>query len=124
MSDADTKPLTIVERMKEAAYEQSRERQAEWSRVAEIVLGKAISRREYLGEVVKLGEDFVVEVEHHGSEPSWTTVVGGKKSTWHQRTQEEAVLYLIARRYDANDNSHLHAAFYAGRVLGVPDSDA
>jgi hypothetical protein len=125
MSDTDTtKQLTIVERMKQAAYEQSREQYAERNRVAAMVLTEAAQRRgDGIGEIVKLGGDFVVQVVRRGEDPSWTTVVGGEKSTWHFRTQEEAVLHLIARRYDDKDSSQ-SAAFYAGRILGVPSGDA
>jgi hypothetical protein len=114
---------SIQERLRDAAVEQAQERAAERRRVEEIVFGsRSFDSSERIGDIVKLGDDYVVEVERTGHDTTWTTVVAGKRSSWHHHTQEAAVLHLIARRYDDNPNSNAQAAFYAGRVLGIPQS--
>lgn len=108
---------SIQERMRDAAVEQQQERFAEHRKVTEIVLGSNRARRR-VGEIVKLGDDYVVEVEDRDI-ITWTTVVGGNGTPMHHHTQEMAVLDLIARRHDPNPSSTAAAAFYAGRVLGI-----
>lgn len=124
MTDATAQKKSIEERMRDAAVEQQRERAAERRNVEKIVLGeRSFDSRERLGEIVNLGGDYVVEVGKTGHDTTWTTVVAGKRTSWHHHTQEAAILHLIARRYDDNDNSNHQAAFYAGRVLGITATD-
>src|SRR5688572_19200658 len=115
---AETAPPSIIDRMKDAAAEQTREQQDERRRVAEIVLGKNVGGYR-VTDMVKVGDDYAVEVTDRKDDATWTTVVGGERGLTMFLTQEEAVLHLIARRYDDNPNSNVQAAFYAGRVLGV-----
>lgn len=107
----------------DAAAERVRKEHEEHSLVAELVLGKDSSRRgRYVEQFVKLGEDYLVLVKGGFSDPNglmWTFVVNGEANHWYHRTQEEAILHLIAARHDKNPNSNGQAAFYAGRVLGV-----
>jgi hypothetical protein len=112
----DTKP-SLLDRLKEAAVEQVREQQAEHRRIADLVLGR--DSRNRVTDLTKLGDDYVVEVTARSGAYTWTTVVNGKKTSVYHERQEDAVLHLIARRYDDNINSNVQAAFYAGRVLGV-----
>lgn len=58
--------------------------------------------------------------ENKGGAVQWTFVVAGKTSHWRHDRQEEAILHLIAARYDSNDSTSWNAAFFAGRVLGLP----
>lgn len=114
---------TFAERQVEAAVEQARERVAERDRVEKIVFGsRSAALRERMGEIVRLGDDYVVEVIKPGR-TTWTFVVNGQSSSWHHDTQERAILHLIAQRRDGNPNSNAHAAFYAGRVLGIPEGE-
>lgn len=109
---------------RDAAAEQVQERADESCKVAEIVLGTGSHLgRERVGDVVKLGDDYLVQVMRNRSNTTWTTVVGGERSSWHYHTQEAAILHLIARRHDDNPNSNASAAFYAGRVLGLPKDE-
>lgn len=116
---------SIIQRMKDAAYERIQEQQNEHSYLADLVLGDITKRGvRYIGEIVKLGGDYLVEVFGRNREDAtWTTVVSGKPTSQHHYRQEEAVLHLIARRYDDDPNRSPQAAFYAGRVLGLPQSD-
>jgi ABC-type uncharacterized transport system permease subunit len=117
-----TRP-TFLDRQKDAALADLREQQAERARVADIVLGKNGSRS-HVTEVIKLGNDYVVEVTaRDGKSSTWTTVVNGERGYFHHLRQEGAILHLIASRYDSNANSNTQAAFYAGRVLGIPATD-
>jgi hypothetical protein len=118
-----TAPKLIQERMRDAAVEQAQERAAEHRRVADIVLGSRRNPRCRVVDVVRLGGDFVVEVQPGHDQPAvWTTVVGDARGNEYFTTQELAVLHLVARRYDDNPNTSTRAAFYAGRVLGIPQT--
>lgn len=127
---ADSAPTTrpsFLDRMKDAAYQRDQEQLAAHRRVRTLVLGEKNPFGSRIGDIVKLGDDYVVEVIKRDKETgedksTWTTVVGGKARSFHFHTQEQAVLHLIARRYNDDDNSNHHAAFYAGRVLGIPDN--
>lgn len=116
MTATDTR-TSILDRMREAALTAIQEQQAEMRRVEQIVLGD--NSRDRVTDLVKLGEDYVVEVTARNGTVTFTTVVGGEKTPFHHERQEDAVLHLIARRYDDNPNTNLSAAYYAGRVLGV-----
>lgn len=109
---------SFLDRQRDAALAEMAEQQAERSRIAALVLGASRGRR-HVADLVKLGDDYLVEVTN-GDDTKWTTVVNGKDSIWYHPRQEDAILYLIARRYDDSDNASQAAAFYAGRVLGVP----
>jgi hypothetical protein len=121
MTDTTT-PKSIQERMRDAAVEQAQERADEHRRVTDIVLGRRPNPRYRVVDVVRLGDDFVVEVQPGHDQPVWTTVVGDAHGNEYFTTQELAVLHLVARRYDDNPNTSARAAFYAGRVLGIPQT--
>lgn len=115
----DTVRPSFLDRRRDAALAELRERQAEHARVADIVLGpNRTGTRRRVTDVIGLLGGHLVEVAD-GDRVTWTTVVDGKASSWHHLTQEAAVLHLIARRHDPNDNTNHAAAFYAGRVLGL-----
>lgn len=111
MSDA------ILNRMKDAAYEQWRTESAQ-RRDLETTL--KLMRGDRLGDVVRLGDDFVVEVHSRGDDATWTTVVRGERNPRHWDSQEEAVLHLIARRHGDRDGESVP---YAARVLGIPANE-
>lgn len=115
MPDTDRRPFLDVQR--DAALAQIREQADELLRVQKVALGD--NSRDRVTEVVKLGEDYVVEVTEPKGRVLWTTVVDGQGCSQYHERQEDAVLHLIARRYDPNPNTNLDAAYYAGRVLGV-----
>jgi len=117
--DTPTASNPYVARMRDAALERLREETAERREVEKIVLGKNPGR-DWTGDMVKLGADWLVEVCRRDERPTWTTVVAGKRGLNHHYTQEMAVLELIARRYDDNPNTSPAAAGYAARVLGIP----
>lgn len=123
LADALDKLNHITAIQYDAAANRIREESKEHSLVAELILGKDSSRRgRYVEQFVKLGEDYLVLVKGGFSDPNglmWTFVVNGEANHWYHRTQEEAILHLIAARHDKNPNSNGQAAFYAGRVLGV-----
>lgn len=112
----DTKP-SMLDRLRDAAVEQVREQQAEHRRISDLVLGS--DSRDRVTDLVKLGDDYMVEVTARNGAITWTTVVNGEKTSFHHERQEDAVLHLIARRYDENPNTNIQAAFYASRVLGA-----
>jgi hypothetical protein len=122
MSNIDqTARPSIMDRLRDAALERDQQRQDEHRRVSNIVLGEKRNTRRSVTEVINLGGDYLVQVaDHDDNTESWTFVVGGKTSNWFHGRQEDAVLHLIASRYDDNPNSNVSAAFYAGRVLGLP----
>lgn len=107
----------FLTRMKEAAYERQLEETQQRRQVEGIVLGKNPGR-DRLGDVTKLGDDYVVEVIDRDGRSSWATVVGGTDSFWRWESQEIAVLALIARRYGDRDAA---AVPYAARVLNIPE---
>lgn len=111
---------SFIERQKDAALEQVRNQQAEARKIEELILGRNHHGR-YVSVVVKIGDDWVAEVVK-GDEKTWTFVVNGKASMFHHGTQEEAILHLIASRYEPNLNENYRAAYYAGRVLGLPNT--
>lgn len=126
---ADARP-SFLDQQRDAALQQIREQQAEFTRIANIVIPE---RRDALrhsarrvSDLVKLGDnDFLVEVtdRHKGAvQVAWTTVIGGKSCIYYFHTQDEALLHLVARRHDPDSDGA--AAFYAGRVLGLPAADA
>ncbi|RKR92712.1 hypothetical protein BDK92_7190 [Micromonospora pisi] len=117
MTDTD-RPMTFIERQKEAALDELRERGEERRRIAEIVLGKNRGR-DQVTEVINLSGDYLVEVATRDSGVYWASLVGGKRTGQFHVRQEDAILHLIAARYDPNPNTNTSAAFYAGRVLGV-----
>ena len=111
----------------DAAAEQVRKESEEHSRVAEMVLGP-VDRRpgRYLAEIVKLGEDYVVQVAGgrfagEPEPPRWTFTVNGKVANFFHQDQEMAILHLIASRYDPNPNSNHMGAHYAAKLLGLLD---
>lgn len=105
----DRRKATALERL----YEQANDRQ----RVTAIVLRKNSPDR--VDEVIRLGDDYLVEITKPDATVVWATVVGSKDDSWRHRTQEEAILHLIARRYNNDPDSNYAAAFHAARVLGI-----
>ncbi|MER7331747.1 MULTISPECIES: hypothetical protein [unclassified Micromonospora] len=128
MSDTDNSPRpSFLDRQRDAALAQITEQQQEFRRVAELVIPSDRRRRsdERVTDVIRLGNDHLVEVTKRGSDEQgdtvrWTFVIGDKAAGWYHHTQEDAILHLIASRYDDNPNSNGAAALYAGRVLGIP----
>jgi hypothetical protein len=119
----NTEHKSFQEIQLEAALSRLQEQAAERRKVAQIVLGPNSQSRRRVGEIVKLGDDYIAEVRDGKQPATWTTVVNGKADSWLFHSQEEAVLYLIARRHSGDDpNSAPNAAFYAGRVLGIPEA--
>ncbi|MEU7978302.1 hypothetical protein AB0B63_07190 [Micromonospora sp. NPDC049081] len=122
----DARP-TFLDRQRDAALQQIRDQQTEFRRIADIVLptrpGALRSSRKRVTDVITLGADHLVEVTD-GDTVLWTFVIDGKPTSWRHHTQEEAILHLIASRHDSNDSASANAAFYAGRVLGIPAAEA
>jgi len=126
----DTKPAadrrSFLDIQKDAALEDVRKQQAEFKRIADIVLpGRRDGIRrtsQRVTDVIALDGDHLVEITD-GDKTMWTFVVAGKASNWRHRTQEQAILHLIATRYDANDNNSVHTVFFANRLFGIPMSD-
>lgn len=116
----DTPRLSFLDRQKEAALAVLSEQAAERRRVADITLGK--NSRDRVTEVINLSGDYLVEVTTPDSGVYWTFVVAGKRGIQLHTRQEDAILHLIAARYDPNPNTNGGAAFYAGRVLGLPSA--
>lgn len=108
-------PKTMAERLRDAAVSQAQERAAERRSVEEVVLGTFTARRR-IGEIVRIGDDYVVQVEN-GKDVTWTTLVGGKTSHEHFYQLEHALLHLLSRRHGGDGTD---AAFFAARVLGMP----
>ncbi len=124
--NADARP-SFLDRQRDAALQEIRDQQTEFQRIANIVLptqpGAFRSSRKRVSDVIALGADHLVEVTD-GDTVLWTFVIDGKATSWRHHTQEEAILHLIASRYDSNDSASVNAAFYAGRVLGLPAAEA
>lgn len=108
-----------LKRLKDAAYERWQEDGAERERVRSIVIGEHRSYR--LGDLTKVGDDYVAEViDNSTGQSTWTSVVGGEKTHRHWLSPDMALLHLLAVRRDPNPNTSPHAATYAARVLGIP----
>lgn len=118
----DTK-TTFIERQKEAALAEVRERNEEHRRIADIVLGANNPTGRRVTEVIRLGDDYLVQSVGKGG-TAWTFVVDDQRTSWVHVRQEDAILHLIASRYDTNPNSNHAAAFYAGRVLGIDRTES
>lgn len=121
MSDTTARP-SFLDRQRDAALAEVVEQQKEFRRVAELVIpsDRRGNRDKRVTDVIKLGEDHLVEVTRKDDTVQWTFVVDGNPNHWRHERQEDAILHLIASRYDANENTSFQAAFYAGRVLGQP----
>lgn len=116
----DTAKPTFLDRQKEAALADVRQQQEERQRISAIVLGDKPRGQRRVTEVIRLGDDYLVQVANKGA--AWTFVVGGRHGAWYHERQEDALLHLIATRYDAQPSNSITTAFYAGRVLGRPES--
>jgi hypothetical protein len=120
-----TAPKSFIDRQRDAALQEARERGAVRRAITDIVIGKA-NTTATVGDVVSLDADsHVVEVANRRSanpETTWTTVHDGANDRMHFYTLDMALLHLIALR--AGDDSRGTAAAYAGRVLGVKDDAA
>jgi hypothetical protein len=117
-NEATAPRKSFLDMQRDAALEQVRQQSDERQRVRDLVIGKR--RHESLGDLVRLGDDYVAEIIR-GDDITWATVLSGQPDSWRHLTQEQAILHLIAKRYDSNPNSNINAAFYAGRVLGLPE---
>jgi hypothetical protein len=106
------------------------------ARLTKIREALGVTGKTYLGEVVTLDgsalddddpESYragVYAVETHGSGfgTAWTTLVRGHTDHMHftgQAARWSAILHAIALVHGDGD-SHATGAFYAGRVLGLP----
>lgn len=122
MSDTNGTPRKpFLERQRDRALAEITEQRNEFRRVAELVVPsdrRGSSQR--VTNVIRLGDDHLVEVTDRDDSVMWTFVVAGKSVNWYHHTQEDAILHLIASRYDSNPNSSHVIAFCAGRVLGLP----
>ncbi|MEV1315425.1 hypothetical protein AB0J14_04990 [Micromonospora arborensis] len=116
---SDTTAHSIIDRMKDAAYERENERREVERAVEKIVLGKNADRRQRVTTVITLGDDHVVEITDR-DKVMWTFVVNGERGSRYHFTQEQAILHLIASRYDSNSNDSYAMATAAGRVLAIP----
>lgn len=114
---------TILERQKEAALDEVRQRAAEHHRVANLVLGANHNRTRRVDTVINIEGDYLVKVVD-GDKTQWTFVVDGKTTMWYYQRHEDALLHMIAARFDPNPNTNTQAAYYAGRVLGIPNDDS
>ncbi|MEV5629200.1 hypothetical protein [Micromonospora tulbaghiae] len=110
----------ILDQMKNAAYERENERRAVERGVEEIVLGENPNRRYRVTAVITLGDDHLVEV-HTGDRVMWTFVIDGRRSGRYHYTQEQAILHLIAARYDNSPGDSYQMSIAAGRVLGITE---
>jgi hypothetical protein len=118
--EAGAKPRpSFLDRQRDAALAEIRELYAEQRKVADIVLGDRLPRGQSVGEIVKFGSDYLVEVQRRDERPTWTVVEASKATSCHFYSQEEAALYLIALRHGGDHT----AVYYAGRVLGILPSD-
>lgn len=119
-----SRPFNFIERQKENAVAEIRERNADRKRVAAIVLGDNYRGRRHVTEVINLGGDYLVAVTERNPAgedvTTWTTVVGDKRTHDHHHRQDEAILHLVARRHDNSGSDSVSAAYYAGRILGLP----
>lgn len=111
---------TFTEQRQAAMLAEAQQQQAEFRRVADLVAGNSRTRR--VEDVIRIGGDHLVRVVN-GDSTHWTTVVADKPTCWYHDTQEQALLHLIACRYDPNPDTSVQAARYAGRVLGIPTND-
>ncbi|TDC34239.1 hypothetical protein E1211_17995 [Micromonospora sp. 15K316] len=122
MTSTSSTPQSFFDRQRDAALAEIVEQRREFQRVAELVIPSDPRRRNTsrVTNVIRLGDDHLVEVTDQDNRTRWTFVVGERTTSWYHHRQEDAILHLIAARYDGNPNSNYAAAFYAGRVLGVP----
>lgn len=116
----------IAQQQQDAAMAHMLEHSREHARISELVLGSnAMRRGRQVTALIKLGEDYLVQVKGSFSEPdslNWTFVVNDDPSHFYHPTQELALLHLLAARHDPNPNSNHMWAAAAGRVLGLPES--
>ena len=116
---SDTTANSIIDQMRDAAYERENEQRKVERAVAEIVLGKNPGGRKRVTAVIPLGDDHLVELSVEGK-VWWTFVVNDMRGSRYHFTQEQAILHLIATRHDHNPDTSYAMAVAAGRVLGIP----
>ena len=117
MPDTDS---VFVQRQKDAALARINAERAKRRELERIVIGDH-GRNGWLGEVVPIGDDWLVQVCRRDRDPIWETVVAGKADHWQHDDQERALLHLIARRHTTSATDAYTAAVYAARVLGIPE---
>lgn len=117
-ASADAPGRTFLDRQRDAAMQRVQEQAAETRKVREIVLRSDDLRR--IGEIIRVGGDYVAEIVERDQQPLWTAVVDGKRSSECFYTVDLALLHLIALRHDP-DGRGTHAHHYAARVLGATD---
>jgi hypothetical protein len=110
---------SFLDRQRDAALTQVREESAERRRISEIVLGSQ-ERRRRTGEMIRIGSDWVVEVIENGKTSLWTTVVNDRRGIEYHPLVDDALLHLIAQRYDYAGQA-IQAHHYARRVLLLPE---
>lgn len=122
MSENPTANQTAMyDRMRDAALDREREQAAERNRISDLILG-CVPRSHRLGDVIWVGSDCVAEVIGR-NQTTWTTVVDDQRGFAHWLTQDEALLHLIAIRHEGNPDGSRQAAYYAARVLGIPEKE-
>ena len=118
--DTPTADNPMVARMKDAAYERWTAEERERREVSDLVLGPR-STSQWTGDMVKLGDDWLVEICERDQRPTWTTMVDGQPGRRRFADQDGALLHLLARRYEGVTERAYEAAKYAARVLSFPD---
>jgi len=111
---------TFNERIRDHILATHAAEHAERRRIEDLILGgdrRGAIRRDRVGEMVRVGGDWLVEVIRPSGDTTWTCVVGGETTHFHWRTQDKALLHLIAGRHG---DRHGRAVPYAARVLGIP----
>lgn len=110
----------MVQKMKDAAFERWNDESAKRREIEAVIFGSNRPARDRIGDIIAIGDDWLVEVLS-GTETLWTSVIGGKKTSQHYYSQERAILHLIARRYEDGYSDADTSVFYAARVLGIPE---
>lgn len=129
MPDTDTR--SFADRRRDAVLLSARQQSGRLAKVGALVIGDR--RPEYVADVIEYDvpnpastdidrDSYVVEVGRAGGATSWTTVHLGKTDRTYFADRDVATLHLIAQRHGAAD-SHASAAFYAARLLRVPEGD-
>jgi hypothetical protein len=138
LQDIATAPKFVQHQAAHALATQ-RAMSARLGKIREIVIGRWPGR--YVGEVLPLdgsnptddtipagdisNDVYVVEVlGKDPDDPMWTTVVHGESDRMlfsGDAARWTAILHAIAQIHSGSD-SHATAAFYAGRVLGLPET--
>lgn len=126
MTEQTTHRPSWRDAQREAALAEMQAQSAERAKVHDLLISARDHGRR-LGDLIKIGEDYVAQViddRSGGFGTTWATIVAGKDDSYRYRDVEHALLHLVARRYVSGHSDAAGAAFYAGRVLGMPDPAA